>query len=222
MITAIFVALVITGISLACYRKLKHTEQCLVPEKKPTLPGIFELVMELVLGLMRDIMGERAEKYFPLIGSLFIYLLVSNLLGVIPGFMPPTDNINTNLACALTVFLYYNAVGIKEQGWKNYLKHLAGPVLWLAPLMMTIELISHIVRPISLSIRLFGNISGDHLVLEIFSRLVPIGVPIIFMALGVFVAFIQAFVFTLLSMVYIALATDHGHEEHHHETAHHS
>jgi len=133
-------------------------------------------------------------------------------LGLIPGFLPPTDNINTNLAIALTVFVYYHIMGIKAHGVKNYLKHFMGPILWLGPLMIVIELIGHCVRPISLSLRLFGNITGDHLVLGIFSGLVPILVPVVFMALGLFVSFIQAFVFSLLSMIYINLAT--AHEEH--------
>jgi F-type H+-transporting ATPase subunit a len=110
------------------------------------------------------------------------------------------------------VFLYYNVVGIKTQGLKNYLGHMTGPILWLAPLIFVIELISHLVRPMSLSLRLFGNINGDHVVLGIFSDLVPLVLPVIFMALGIFVSVIQAFVFTLLSTIYIGLAT--AHEEH--------
>ena len=143
-------------------------------------------------------------------GALFIYILFSNLLGLIPGFLPPTDNLNTNVACALTVFIFYNYQGFKAHGFA-YLKHFMGPIWWLAPIMVVIEVISHLVRPASLSVRLFGNISGDHLVLGIFSSLVPIGVPVIFLFLGLFVSVIQAFVFTLLSMVYISLATAHDH-----------
>jgi F-type H+-transporting ATPase subunit a len=134
-------------------------------------------------------------------------------MGVIPGFLPPTDNINTTLACGLVVFVYFNYVGIRENGLINYLKHFAGPVVALAPLMLVVELIGICVRPISLALRLFGNITGDHMVFGIFSELVPIGVPILFLALGIFVAFIQAFVFSLLSTIYVALALPH--EEHH-------
>jgi F-type H+-transporting ATPase subunit a len=122
--------------------------------------------------------------------------------------LPPTDNINTNIPCAIIVFLYYNFVGIREQGFIKYFKHFAGPIIWLAPLMFSIELISHLVRPLSLSVRLFGNITGDHMVLGIFSQLTPLVVPVIFLFLALFVAFIQAFVFSLLSTVYIALATE--------------
>ncbi len=133
-------------------------------------------------------------------------------MGLIPGFLPPTDNLNTNVACSLTVFLFYNYHGFKAHGF-GYIKHFMGPVIWLAPLMFVIEVISHLVRPASLSVRLFGNIAGDHLVLNIFSHFVPLGVPVVFMFLGLFVSFIQAFVFTLLSMVYISLATTK--ESHH-------
>lgn len=213
VITSGIVAIIITILSVIVWRKLRKTEANLIPEKQPSVVGMIAFAAEGILGLMRSIMGERADRYFPLIGSLFLYILISNLLGAIPGMVPPTDNINTNLACASVVFVYYNVMGIREQGLKNYLKHLAGPIIWLAPLMFTIELISHLVRPASLSIRLFGNITGDHLVLEMFSNLVPVGIPVIFLGLTVFVALIQAFVFTLLSTVYIALATEHA--EHH-------
>lgn len=209
VVTAAFVAVLITILSLLAWRKLRRTEACVVPPERLSIAGVFEVIIESVLGLMQGVMGARADRYFPLIGTIFIYLLISNLLGVIPGFVPPTDNINTNLACALVVFLYYNVMGIREQGLRRYIKHMAGPILWLAPLMLTIELVSHLVRPVSLSVRLFGNITGDHLVLKIFSDLVPLFVPVIFMGLTIFVAFIQAFVFSLLSIVYIALATEH-------------
>jgi F-type H+-transporting ATPase subunit a len=134
-------------------------------------------------------------------------------MALIPGFVPPTDNINTNLAMSLTVFVYYHIMGVKAHGLKGYLKHFMGPILWLAPLIFVTEIIGHCVRPLSLSLRLFGNITGDHLVLGIFSNLVPVLVPVAFLALGLFVSFIQAFVFSLLSMIYINLAT--AHEEHH-------
>ncbi len=211
-------AMVVLGIVIASFlahRKLKMTEERLVPEGKTTLANVFETAVENILGLMEGIMGKEAENFFPLIGSLFIYIFLCNLMALIPGFVPPTDNINTNFACALTVFFYYHYVGIKTHGLIKYLKHFMGPIIWLGPLMFVIEMIGHLVRPVSLSLRLFGNITGDHLVLGIFSDLVPLFVPIIFMALGLFVAFIQAFVFSLLSTIYIALAAAHEHGEGH-------
>ncbi len=208
--TSMLVAIFIIISAVFAFRKLKNTDRCLVPSNKFSLVNIYEITVGALLHLMENIMGKRAIKYFPLIGSLFIYILVCNLMGVIPGMVPPTSNINTNLGCAICVFVYYNYVGIKELGWAKYFSHLAGPVIWLAPLMLTIEIISHIVRPISLSVRLFGNMVGDHLVFELFSGLIPLLVPIFFSLLAIFVSFIQAFVFCLLSCIYIALATDPG------------
>ena len=199
--------------TLMVHRKLKRVEERLVPAPKTTFVNLFETAVENILGLMEGILGHDAPKYLPLIGTLFIYIFLCNVLALIPGFVPPTDNINTNLACSLTVFVYYHIMGIKAHGLKGYLKHFMGPILWLAPLIFVIELIGHCVRPVSLSLRLFGNITGDHLVLGIFSDLTPILVPVVFLALGLFVSFIQAFVFSLLSMIYINLAT--AHEEHH-------
>ena len=221
VVSTTFIVLLIITATLMITRKLRRTEERLVPEPRGTLINLFETTVESILGLMEGIIGPDAPKYFPLIGALFIYIFISNVLGLIPGFLPPTDNINTNLACSLTVFLYYNAMGIKSHGLKNYIKHFMGPILWLGPLVFVIEIIGHLVRPLSLSLRLFGNITGDHLVLGIFSDLVPVLIPVIFLALGLFVSFIQAFVYSLLSIIYIALATAHedhgeqGHAEHH-------
>ncbi|HBQ21413.1 MAG: ATP synthase F0 subunit A [Deltaproteobacteria bacterium GWA2_38_16] len=200
----------ISILSILVNRALKKKTSLLVPERDFSLLSIFDVAVEKILALSESIMGHDGKRFFPLLGALFIYIFISNFLGLIPGFLPPTNNLNTNFACALTVFLYYNYQGFKVHGIK-YLKHFMGPVWWLAPMMVIIEVISHLVRPASLSIRLFGNISGDHTVLGIFSSLIPIGVPVIFLFLGLFVSFIQAFVFTLLSMVYISLATSHDH-----------
>src|SRR3989338_1982399 len=197
--------------SVLVNRALQKKASYLIPDQNFSLLNLFDVAVEKLLGLSESIMGHHdGKKFFPLMGALFIYLLFSNLLGLIPGFLPPTDNLNTNVACALTVFIFYNYQGFKAHGLA-YLKHFMGPIWWLAPIMIVIEVISHVVRPTSLSVRLFGNISGDHLVLGIFSSLVPLGVPVIFLFLGLFVSVIQAFVFTLLSMVYISLATAHDH-----------
>ncbi len=211
IILAAAVAIFLIALALLANRRLKKTEQCLIPSEKGSPATFFELIVESLLNLMEGVLGDRAQKYFPLIGSLFIYIFTCNVIGLIPGLVPPTENINTNAACAIVVFLAYNYLGIKEQGFLPYLKHFMGPVIWLGPLMFVIELISHIVRPVSLSVRLFGNMTGDHMVLGVFSQLTPIIVPIIFMALGLFISFIQAFVFSLLSIVYIGLATEEVH-----------
>jgi F-type H+-transporting ATPase subunit a len=210
----LIVALLAVAVLLAS-RKLRRTDERLIPEAKTTLTNIFEVAVENILGLIEGIIGQDAKKYFPLIGTIFIYIFLCNAIALVPGFLPPTDNINTNLAISITVFVYYNAMGIKAHGLGGYLKHFLGPILWLGPLVAVIEVIGHAVRPISLALRLYGNILGDHMVLGIFSQLAPLIVPVIFMALGLFVSFIQAFVFSLLSTIYIGLATAHEHEEGH-------
>ncbi|HUU50518.1 MAG TPA: F0F1 ATP synthase subunit A, partial [Nitrospinota bacterium] len=140
----------------------------------------------------------------------FIYILISNLLGLIPEFYPPTINLNTNFAIASIVFIMYNYYGFRENGL-SYIKHFTGPMWALAILYFPIEIFSHLFRPVTLSVRLFGNIFGDHNVIEIFQGLIPIGVPVLFMFLGIIVAIMQAFVFALLTIIYIALAVSHEH-----------
>lgn len=206
VVSAALVVALLSLVAVAMKRYYKQTANQVVPSGKTTLVNVIESAVEGLNGLLEGIIGPKARRYLPLIGSLFFYIFLSNLLGVLPGFLPPTDNINTNLACALVVFFYYNVMGIKEQGFKRYLQHFMGPIWWLAPLMFVIEIIGHLVRPLSLSMRLFGNITGDHVVLGIFSELVPLIVPVIFLGLGIFVSFIQAFVFSLLSTIYIGLA----------------
>lgn len=194
-----------------------------VPDDTLTVKNLFELCSEFVLGFMRNMMGKEAHRFFVLVSSIFIYVLLCNLMGLLPGFLPPTENVNTNLAVAVLVFLVYNGAGIKAHGLGSYLKHFLGPVAWLAPLMLLVEIISHLVRPASLAIRLFGNINGDHIVLQIFTSILPggsgfdvkalaFGLPVPFVGLGMFVSFMQAFVFAILTTVYIALAV--AHEDH--------
>lgn len=212
--TAAFVLLILLIVSLIANKRIRMAIENPMPDPRPTAANFFDATVEVVLSTMEGIMGSGAIKHLPLIASLFIYIFTCNILSVIPGFIPPTDNVNTNLACALVVFVYYNYVGIKENGVVKYLKHMCGPVLWLAPLMFVIEMISHIVRPISLSVRLFGNILGDHMVLGMFQALAPLLIPVIFLFMATFVAFIQAFVFSLLSVIYISLAEGKFGEEH--------
>lgn len=192
-------------------RALKSPDGGLVPDSKLTYKNFFELAAEGLYKMTESVIGHHdAPIYFPIIGTLFLFIFVSNLIGLIPVFQPSTDNMNTTLALGLYVFFYYNYAGLRAHGI-SYLKQFLGPVLWLAPLMIIIELASHLFRPISLALRLRGNIMGDHIVLGIFSGLVPYLLPVIFYGLGVFVAFIQAFVFCLMTMVYISLSTSHDH-----------
>lgn len=211
IVTAILVVfLVLVSASIATL-KLKAVSDATIPDGTLTFRNFFELIAEKIYELVENTMGEHeAEEYFPVIATLFIFIFTCNLIGLVPGFLPPTDNINATFAAGLFVFFYYNYHGLKHNGLA-YLKHFMGPVWYLAPLMLVIELVSHLFRPVSLALRLRGNMMGDHAVLGVFLSLVPYVVPVIFYALGVFVAFIQAFVFCLLTMVYINLSIAHDH-----------
>ncbi len=192
-------------------RVVARADGGVVPEPTMTYRNFFEILAESLYKLTVMVMGDHeAKTFFPVIGTLFVFIFFSNLVGLIPGFLPPTDNLNTTLALGAFVFLYYNFAGLRANGL-GYLKHFLGPIVWLAPLMLVIELASHLARPVSLALRLRGNIMGDHIILGVFSELVPYLLPVIFYGLGVFVAFIQAFVFCLMTMVYISLSTAHDH-----------
>lgn len=205
----ILITSLIARIQLAA--ALKREDEGLVPDEKLTFRNFFEIVAEKLYGLAENVMGkDGAEKYFPIVGALFLFIFVSNIVGLIPGLLPPTDNLNTTFALGAFVFLYYNYVGLRENGL-SYLKHFAGPILWLAPLMLIVEIASHVFRPISLGLRLRGNIMGDHVVLGIFNDLIPPVLPAIFYGVGLFVALVQAFVFCLMTMVYISLSASHDH-----------
>jgi F-type H+-transporting ATPase subunit a len=184
----------------------------LVPPPKLGLRNVFEVLADTILGLMAGVVGEKtAKKYLPLVGTLFFFILFSNLLGLIPGFLPPTNTLKTNFALAVSVFLLSHVFGVREHGLK-YFKHFLGPIWWLIPLMLPIELISHLARPVSLSIRLLGNIAGDHILVLVFFGIFPFLLPIPFMVMGVLVCVVQAIVFSLLATVYIGQAV--AHEDH--------
>ncbi len=172
--------------------------------------NFMEAVITGIDGLIEETMGEEGKAYFPLIATFALFILVCNLIGLVPGFYPPTANLNTNAALALTVFVLTHVVGFRKHGI-GYLKHFMGPIIWLAPLMFVIEIIGHIARPLSLTLRLFGNMYGHEVVLMIFLALVPLFLPIPMMLMGVLIAFIQTFVFTLLAMIYIAGALEESH-----------
>ncbi len=205
------VTLIIFVLGRAVYNSYDKADNPVVPDPKLSLRNVIELIVDQLLNLFQGLLGEQAPRYLPLLGTIFIYVFIANFMGLIPGLLPPTDNLNTNAPIALIVFLYYNYDGIREHGLGTYLKHFMGPVWWLAFLMIPIEIISHVFRPLSLSLRLFGNITGDHMVLAAFGNLTPVLVPVIFVGLGLFVCFMQAFVFAFLSAIYINLATSHDH-----------
>lgn len=196
--------------SLAARLSLARHKDYLVPPDRLSFLNFADIVSESLYGMTKSILGHDAPIYFPIMGGLFLYVLLSNLIGMFPGMEPPTANINTNLAVGVFVFLYYNYQGFKAAGI-SYLKHFFGPVWYLAWLLLPIEIISHFVRPFTLALRLKGNMVGDHSVIAAFTHLVPYGVPVPFYFLGLLVCFIQAFIFVMLTMVYVALAkeTDH-------------
>lgn len=225
----LLVSLVMFVFAFFARRGLDANRKDILPDRTLTARNAMELFIEALLSVMQSAMSrEAAIQHFWFIMPMAMFILFSNLLGLIPGFLPPTESFNTTFACATLVFIYYNAYGLYRLG-SGHLVHMANPVgeWWgwaLAPIFFPIELISHSVRPISLAIRLLCNIAGDHLVLGVFIGLsamlfggLPLFLPIPFMALGLFVALVQTFVFTLLSCVYI------GEVEHniaHHEAAH--
>jgi len=209
-----FTALVVTGVLIAAAvlarRSVARAKDSAVPDGGLTLRNIMELSVEFITGVVDGIIGRQGRKFVPLFGSFFLFILCANLMGLIPGFSPPTSNLNTTLGLGLVSFLAYNWFGFRAHG-VNYLKHFMGPVLFLAPLFVVLETVSHLVRPVSLGLRLFGNMFGDHLAVEIFTDLSKIGVPVVFYLLGTLVSLIQAFVFTLLSIIYVAMAVSHDH-----------
>src|SRR4030043_428962 len=188
----------------------KNTKKSFIPEARLTFRTAGEMIVEGLLKIVKDNMGPRGPEFMMIIGALALFIFTSNILGLIPGFHPPTETLNTTAACAITVFCFTHYYGIREHGIQ-YLKQFTGPIIWLAPLMIPVELVGHFVRPVSLSIRLFGNIFGDHTVVAIFFSLVPLLLPLPMMILGLLVAIIQTFVFILLSMTYFSLAIE-GHE----------
>jgi F-type H+-transporting ATPase subunit a len=190
----------------------KGDEAAMVPPPRFSLRNLFEMFTDAVMSVATDVMGPKnARRYLPLVGTLAVFIFFSNILALIPGFIPPTATLKTNVALALSVFVLTHVLGTIEHGPK-YFKHFLGPMLVLAPLMLPIELISHIARPVSLSLRLLGNIAADHKVVAAFFVLVPLLVPVPFLILGVLVAIVQTLVFCLLTMVYIQGAV--AHEEH--------
>ncbi|CAM2067839.1 F0F1 ATP synthase subunit A [Sulfidibacter corallicola] len=175
------------------------------------LQQVIEVTLEGLLGMLDENIGPHGRKYLPLIGTLAFFIFMANFLGMVPSFSAATGNFNTTIACALIVFFYYNFEGLRENG-VGYLKHFMGPIPLLAPLMIPIEIIGHLARPFSLGVRLFGNISGEHIVVLVFyTQLFAWLVPVPLMVIGLFAAFLQTFVFIMLTMVYIAGAIAHDH-----------
>jgi F-type H+-transporting ATPase subunit a len=208
--TALVVMLLLLLLALRFRRSVRKAKDPAVPEDRLSVRNVMELLLEKVVELSDSILGKKGRKYVPLFGTLFLFILLGNFFGLIPGFTPPTSDFFSNLAMGLVVFIAYHFFGVREHG-PRYFKQFIGPVFFLAPLFILIEVFSHGFRPISLSIRLYGNMFGDHLVLEIFSNLTKVVVPVIFYILGTLVSVIQAAVFTILTVIYVAMAISHEH-----------
>ena len=192
-----------------------ETRQGLLPSRRFTLAAMIDGIVGAVYRLSVDVMGDKdARKFLPITGTLALFIFCMNIQGLIPGLLPPTDTLKTNLALALFVFLLYNAVGIARVGPK-YIHHFIGPKIggfyWLAPLFIVVETAHHFSRPVSLALRLMGNILADHKVVLGIASLVAVLLPVPFLLLGVLVCIIQTLIFTLLTIIYIGMAVDEHH-----------
>lgn len=222
VIAALFVALTLFILGISAGAKARATEAGdIVPSAKFSIGNLIEYCLEGLYGTMRGVIGEDCGRYFPIIGSLALFIFFSNILGLVPGFLPPTENWNTTFACGIVVFFYYNYHGLRVNGMAH-ISHIFNPVgIWwgwfLAPVLGPIEIVSHLARPFSLGVRLATNMVGDHAVLGAFIGMAPWVVPVPFFFLGLLVCTIQTFVFVLLSMIYIGLSVQdlhHGHDDH--------
>jgi len=203
-----FAMAVLIGVALIARTSLK--------KGAPTgVQNVLEVVFEGLNNYVEEIMGPHGKPYFTFIGTIFLFILTGNILGLIPGFNSPTSNINMTLALALCVFAATHIIGIAKHGF-SYFKHFVGPVTWLAPLMIPIEVISHLARPVSLSFRLFGNMVAKHELMLVLAMLAPFLAPVPILGLGLFVAFVQAGVFVLLTMLYLAGSLEEAHGSEHH------
>lgn len=215
-VTATLVAAAIVAWAFVALRQQQAVTDPVVPEATLTARNLAEIFVEWFVGFAKSVIGQKAVPFVPMYGTFFVFILIANLSGLIPGVSPPTGSFSITFALAVASFCLYNYYGVRELG-PSYFKHFLGPIWWLIPLMLPLELIDNLVRPVSLSLRLLGNMTGDHMVLGIFTDLTKLGVPVVFLALGTFVSMVQAFVFTMLSMVYLSLAlADHSDEEHAH------
>ena len=190
--------------------RLAATEEAIAPEEGVTARNLAEVFVESISGLTEGAIGHGYERYVSLLAAFFAFILVSNLIGLVPGFAPPTSDFNITLALGFVSFVAYHAAGMREHGL-GYLRQFLGSVVFLYPLMLVVELFTHLFRPVSLAIRLFANMTADHEVVTIFTGLTHAVIPVAFYVLGAFVAVVQAFIFTMLSAIYIALAVSHEH-----------
>jgi len=216
VMAALFAGFLLLAGGLLVRTSVAGPRRGLLPDQGVSVRNVLEVVVEWLAGMARDRMGPNWRRYFPLVGTVFFFVLFSNLLGLVPGFVGATGDINTTAALAIIVWVFYTAIGVLEHGGKYLLKFM-GPALgknhvhWLAPVFLILEIPLDLARIMTLAIRLLANMFADHTVVGVWLMLVPIGIPAIFMGLGVIVAFLQAFVFALLTMIYIGLALEEPH-----------
>jgi F-type H+-transporting ATPase subunit a len=216
VLLALIMVVVVVLIARAAGRKFSNPDKYLIPEAKPNARNLMEIVLDAIYNLAVDGMGEKwARRSLPLIGTVTMYVFFSNIMGLVPGFSPPTENLNATLAPALVVVVMTHYYGVKEHGVGSYLKHFLGPVWYIAPLYLMIEIVGHLFRVVSLAFRLMGNMIGDHKVITSFLALTVVSFvfPVPFWFLGLVVCTMQTLVFALLTVIYIQLAVAHG-EEH--------
>lgn len=216
---AALVAILLVLFAMRASKQLAAAADPVVPDRTLTARNFMEIFVEWFASLADSVIGPGGRRYAHIYGTFFLFILFSNFLGLVPGFSPPTSNLNVTLALGLCSFVLFNYFGIQSQGAGPYLKHFMGPVLFIAPLMFVLELISACIRPVTLGLRLAANMTADHLVIGIFTDLTKLFVPVLFYALGALVCLLQTFVFTLLSLIYVALAVS-GHDEHHAQAEH--
>jgi F-type H+-transporting ATPase subunit a len=204
-------------------RRVATSDGGVLPDEGVTVRNLLEVLVEWLAGMAREHMGPKWRRYFPLVGTMFFFILISNLMGLVPGLAGSTSDINTTAACAIIAWVFYTAIGIMEHKQKYIVKFL-GPSFFekeiagrhvhfrlLAPFFFILEVPLDLARMLTLALRLFANMFADHTVVAVWLTLVPIAVPAVFMGLGLVVAFLQAFVFALLTMIYIRLALDEPH-----------
>ena len=207
---ALFVTFLLVLIGLS-YSRSVSASKSVVPDGKFSLRYLIESVMDMITGLAKDNCGHHYRSYITFLGTLFLFILVCNLTGLVPGFPPATLKMETNVAMGLFSFAVYNYAGVKEHGPAGYFKTFFGPVVFIAPLFFMIEMVSHASRPFSLGLRLAGNIFGDHTLLSVFTNLTYLVFPAALTFFGLLVAVVQSFVFTLMTAIYISLAISHDH-----------
>jgi F-type H+-transporting ATPase subunit a len=218
VLTAVTVALGVYFLlsrGVAALNARRATGDHIIPDEKISVGGLFDWFIESFANLQDSVLGKENRQYLPLTGTIFLSIFSFNLLSLIPGFPAAATTVWVSVAIALVIFFSFNTYGIREHGVVGYFKHFLGPVWWLAALMLPLELLSVSLRILTLNLRLYWNITADHLVLGIFTQLTGYIVPVIFLVLGTFISFVQAFVPTILTMVYILLAIQHAEEEHH-------